>query len=259
MSGPAERTVLVNGERCRVWEKGSGAPLFYLAGLSGLPRWTPFLDRLAARRRVVAPSLPGFPGATGHDRLDSLLDWVTATLDLLEGAGLEGGDLIGASVGGTLAAEVAAMAPRLVRRLVLIAPFGLYDKGSPPIDLWRQKPGTLSGVISANPEAFAAFTAPPDGIAPAEWSILMNRANEAAARLLWPLGDTRLERRLHRIRCPTLILWGAADQVLAPSYAKRFAAGIADNTRTAVIPGAGHLADLDAPETVADAVLNALG
>jgi len=259
MSAPAERTVLVNGERCRVWEKGSGAPIFYLAGLSGLPRWTPFLDRLAERHRVVAPSLPGFPGATGHDRLDNLLDWVAATLDLLEGVGFEGGDLIGASVGGTLAAEVAAMAPRLVRRLVLIAPFGLYDKGSPPIDLWGQKPGALPGVISAKPDAFAAFTAPPEGIAPAEWSILMNRANEAAARLLWPLGDTRLERRLHRIRCPTLILWGAADQVLAPSYAQRFAAGIAGKTRIVVLPGAGHLADLDAPDAAADAALNAPG
>jgi len=259
MSAPLERTVLVNGARCRIWEKGSDSPIFYLAGLGGLPRWTPFLDRLAERHRVVAPSLPGYPGATGHDRLDGLVDWVAATLDLLEGAGFEGGDLIGTSVGGTLAAEVAAMAPRLVRRLVLIAPFGLYDKGAPPVDLWGQKPGTLPGVISANPEAFAAFTAPPDGIAPAEWSILMNRASEAAARLLWPLGDTRLERRLHRIRCPTLILWGAGDQVLAPSYAQRFAAGIAGNVRTVMIPGAGHLADFDAPEATADAVLGALG
>lgn len=259
MSGPAERTVMVNGERCRVWEKGSGSPIFYLAGVGGLPRWTQFLDRLAERHRVVAPSLPGFPGATGHDRLDSLLDWVAAALDLLESAGLDGGDLIGASVGGTLAAEAAAMAPHSVRRLVLIAPFGLYDRASPPVDLWGQKPGALPGVISANAEAFAAFTAPPEGIAPAEWSILMNRASEAAARLLWPLGDTRLERRLHRIRCPTLIVWGAADRVMVPSYAARLAAGIAGETRTAIIQEAGHLADFDAPEAVAEAVLSALG
>jgi len=150
------------------------------------------------------------------------------------------------------------MARRLVRRLVLVAPFGLYDKGSPPLDLWGQKPGALPGMISAKPEAFAAFTAPPEGIAPAEWSIQMNRANEAAARLLWPLSDTRLERRLHRIRCATLVVWGAADRVLSPSYAERFAARITGKTRTTIIPGAGHLADFDAPEAVAEAVLSAL-
>ena len=259
MTTPAERTVSVNGESCRIWEKGTGSPVFYLAGLGGLPRWTPFLDRLAERHRVVAPSLPGFPGAAGHDRLDSLIDWVAATLDLLEAAGLDGGDLIGASIGGSLAAEAAVMAPRLVRRLVLIAPFGLYDRRSPPVDLWGQKPGGLAGLVSANPGAYAAHIAPPEGIAPAEWSILMNRASEAAARLLWPLSDTRLERRLHRIRCPTLIIWGAADQVLAPSYAERLARGIGGAVKTTVVSGAGHLADLDAPDAVAEAVIAALG
>ena len=258
MSGLAERSVAVNGVPCRVWEKGQGAPVFYLAGLAGLPRWTPFLDRLAERHRVVAPSLPGFPGAAGHDRLDSALDWVAATLDLLEGAGLEGGDLIGASIGGTLAAEAAAMAPGLVRRLVLIAPFGLYDRRSPPADLWGQKPGSLPALVSAKPETYAAFTAPPEGVAAGEWAILMTRAGEAAVRLLWPLADTRLQRRLHRIRCPTLVLWGGEDKVLAPSYAERFAEGIAGKTETAIIPGAGHLADLDAPGAVAEAVVTAL-
>lgn len=258
MSGVKERSVEVNGLPCRVWEKGSGSPVFYLAGFGGLPRWTPFLDRLAEHRRVVAPSLPGFPGAAGHDRIDSLIDWIAATLDLLEGAGMAGADLIGASVGGALAAEVAAMSPALVRRLVLIAPFGLYDRNAPPADPWAQKPGTLPGLLCAEAKTYADFMAPPEGVAAEEWSIITTRASEAAARLLWPLADTRLERRLHRIRCPTLIAWGAADKVLPPSYAERFAKGIAGKTSIAIIPGAGHLADLDAPGRVAEAVMTAL-
>jgi pimeloyl-ACP methyl ester carboxylesterase len=258
MSAPAERQVEVNGLPCRVWEKGSGSPVFYLAGLAGLPRWTPFLDRLAERHRVVAPSIPGFPGAAGHDRLDQPLDWVAAMLDLLEGAGLAGGDLIGASIGGTLVAEAAAMAPGLVRRLVLIAPFGLYDKSFPPTDLWGQKPGSWPTLLSVRPEAYKELVAPPEGVAEAEWSIIMTRAGETAARILWPLADTRLARRLHRIRCPTLLLWGAEDKVLAPAYAERFAAGIAGKCTTRIIPSAGHLADLDAPGAVAEAVFEAL-
>jgi pimeloyl-ACP methyl ester carboxylesterase len=259
MSAPAERSVAVNGVPCRLWEKGSGSPLVYVAGLVGLPRWTPFLDRLAEQRHVIAPSLPGFPGAAGHDRLDTLLDWITATLDLLEGGGFSGGDLVGASLGGALAAEVAAMAPTLVRRLVLIAPFGLFDPTMPPIDLWGQKPGAWPALVTAQPDTYKAFTAPPDGADANEWPIILSRANEAAARLLWPLADTRLARRLHRIHCPTLLLWGVEDKVLSPRYAERFAEGIAGKSTVKLIPGAGHMADLDAPDACAEAVLAALG
>jgi pimeloyl-ACP methyl ester carboxylesterase len=257
MSGPSERTVEVNGQPCRVWEKGEGRPVGYLAGLGGLPRWTPFLERLSAVRRVVAPSLPGFPGGLGHDRLDSHLDWIAATLDLLEGAGLNGADLVGASVGGALAAEVAAVSPPAVSRLALVAPFGLYDPAFPPTDLFAQKPKDVPALLSTGPDAYTAHVAPPEGD-DGEWAIVMVRASEAAARLLWPLGDTRLGRRLHRIRCPTLLVWGAEDKVLSPRYAEHFAAGLAAPARQVIIPGAGHLADFDAPDAVADAILTAL-
>jgi pimeloyl-ACP methyl ester carboxylesterase len=258
MGGVSERTVKVNGHDCRIWEKGEGAPLFYLAGFGGLPRWTPFLERLSGHRRVIAPSLPGFPGSSGHNELDTLLDWIAATLDLLDAAGIEKADLVGASVGGALAADVAAMSPALVRRLVLIAPFGLYDPAAKPTDLFAQTPVTQPAVLCADPETYKAHIAPPDGADAGEWSILMTRANEAAARLLWPLSDTRLSRRLHRIHAETTLIWGEADKVLPPSYAKRFAAGIAGKTRVTLISGAGHLADLDAPGPVAEAVLEAL-
>ena len=91
MSAPGltERTVRVQGEDVRVWEKGQGEPLGYFAGLGGLLEWTPFLDELAKRRRVIVPSLPGFPGGGQlHRKLDGLADWVICTLDILEAAGL---------------------------------------------------------------------------------------------------------------------------------------------------------------------------
>ena len=128
-AGVSTRTVEVNGQPCRVWEKGAGEPVGFLAGIGGLAGWTPFLDRLAERRRVVVPSVPGFPGAQGHDVLDSQLDWILATQDLLEAAGLAGADLIGVSVGAALAADVGACARGMVRRLVLVGPLGVYDEG----------------------------------------------------------------------------------------------------------------------------------
>src|SRR4051812_44402935 len=108
MSEPQTLTVEVNGHPARVWRKGQGPALGFVAGLGGLPRWTPFLDRLAEKRTVVAPSLPGFPGGgKAHLVLDSHLDWVLAVRHLLQAAGLEGADLAGSSVGASFAAEIA--------------------------------------------------------------------------------------------------------------------------------------------------------
>jgi pimeloyl-ACP methyl ester carboxylesterase len=207
---------------------------------------------------VVVPSLPGFPGGLGHERLDDLPDWVAATLDLLEGAGLGGADLVGLSVGGALAAEVAAFSPASVRRLALVAPFGLFDEGEPVADVWAQRMTELPALLCARPERLAAALSPPAGMEALEWQILQMRASEAAARLLWPTGELGLRKRLHRIRIPTLLVWGAEDRVVPASYAKRFAAAIAGPTRVVTVPGAGHVADLDAPEALADALLDFL-
>ena len=129
VSEPEELSVEINGFSCRVWRKGQGPKLGFLAGFGGLPRWIPFLDALARERTVIVPSLPGFPGGErGHTVLDSHLDWVLAVRQLLLKAGLDGADLAGSSVGGSFVAEVAAIWPAAVRRLALIAPWGLFDE-----------------------------------------------------------------------------------------------------------------------------------
>ena len=258
MSAPRERSVVAGGLRTRVWEKGEGAPLGFLGGLRGLPRWPEFLDLLARRRRVIAPSLPGFPGGEGLEELDGIADWVTATLDVLDASGLAGADLVGASVGATLAAEAAAFSRASVGRLALIAPFGLFDAAEPVADLWGVRLSQLPALLSTEPERLAGFLERPDGEDEVEWQILLTRASEAGARLLWPIPDLGLARRLHRIQAPTLLVWGAEDRVIPASYAKRFAAGIGGWVEVKSIEGAGHLAEIDRPEAVAEAVLRFL-
>ena len=81
------------------------------------------------------------------------------------------------------------------------------------------------------------------------------RAAEAAARIFWPLGNTKLEKRLPLIAAPTLLVWGAEDRIVPKSYAEKFARGIAGRTEIHTIPDAGHLAELDKPAEVAAAIL----
>ncbi len=255
LHGLKATAVEVNGFPCRVWSKGQGPKLGFLAGLGGLPRWLPFLDRLAETRTVIVPSLPGYPGAAGHTELDTHLDWVVAVRQLIDKAGLAGADLLGASVGGAFAAEMAAIFPASVRKLALIAPFGLFDAEEPATDPWAQRKENIAGLMCADGEKWNALVAPPEGANSIEWPIEMTRASEAAARAFWPLGNTRLEKRLALIAAPTLILWGERDAVLPPSYAKKFAAGINGSSRIETIADACHLAYLDQPDAVARAVL----
>jgi pimeloyl-ACP methyl ester carboxylesterase len=212
---------------------------------------------LAEHRTVVVPSLPGFPGGDrGHSVLDSHLDWVLAVREIVVKSGLEGADLAGSSVGASMAAEMAAIWPGSVRRLALIAPFGLLDGAEPSADPWAQRADAVAALMCADPERWTALKALPEGANSIEWPIEQTRANEAAARLFWPLGDTRLARRLKLIEAPTLLLWGEQDRVMPRSYADRFARGIAGPAEVKVIAGAGHLAELDKPLEVADAILS---
>ena len=249
-------SVELNGFSSRVWKKGRGPKLGFLAGFGGLPRWIPFLDALAHERTVIVPSLPGFPGgARGHTVLDSHLDWLLAVRQLLQKAGLDGADLVGSSVGGSFAAEIAAIWPNAVRRLALIAPWGLFDEKDPMTDPWAQRAPEVPALLCADPEHWNQLKAEPEGANSPEWPIEQTRANEAAARAFWPLGNTRLEKRLPLIQVPTLLVWGAEDRILPHSYADRFAAAIAGPTEIRIIPGAGHLAELDKSDEAAAVIL----
>jgi pimeloyl-ACP methyl ester carboxylesterase len=255
LSEPTTAHIDVNGHAVRVWTKGKGPKLGWLAGFGGMPRWIPFLDELAKTRTVIVPSLPGHPGATGHTLLDSHLDWICAVREVVLKAGLEGEDLAGSSVGGSFVAEFAAMWPHKVKRLAMIAPWGLYDDHEPPTDVWAQRPDDQPGVLVANPQLWKDLKAVPAGANSVEWPIEQVRATEAAARAFWPLSNTKLEKRLPTIIAPTLLLWGAEDRVIPRSYAERIAKAIKGPATIKTIAGAGHLAELDQPQATAAAIL----
>ncbi len=257
VSNPQESFIDLDGQPIRVWRKGSGPVIGYFAGWGGLPRWTPFLDELARHRTVVAPSLPGFPGGgRAHADLDSHLDWIVATRRIFVAAGLEGADLVGSSIGGGLAAEIAALWPAGPRRLVLIAPLGFYDENDPPADVFARRADEYPAFLCANPDAWRALVAAPEGHNDVDWEIEQSRAAEAGARLLWPIANTHLDRRAPMITQRTLLIWGEADRVMPRAYADKWARAIPGGAASRIIPDAGHLAELDQPANVARAVLD---
>ena len=256
MSGPSERTVAVGSGQCRVWEKGRGPVIAILPGYGGALAWTPFYEALAEQHRVVVLSLPGFiGGGEGHHELDTHLDWMLAVRQLIEGAGAAGGDLLGVGWGGALAADAAAIwGKALVRRLVLISPFGIFDDDHRTTNLWAQPATEIPKIVVSDPKKFAPLLERPKDVPDVEWKILTARTAEAAARFLWPLGDTGLAKRLPLITQPTLLVWGRDDRVIPFAYSEKFTSGISGPTQVVRVERAGHLADLDQPSEIAKLV-----
>lgn len=255
---PQERTVEVNGHACRVWEAGEGDTVGYLAGLIGQPAWSPFLDRLAERHHVVVPSIPGFFGATGYEDLDNSHDWAIATLDLLQGAGLLGAPMVASSFGATLAAEVAAVNPAAFPALVLVAPLGHYDDDHPVPHIWATTDAERHALLANDQDALKTALQRPDDEDPTEWPIKLVRSNAAAARLLWPMCDIGLVKRLHRISVPTRLVWGEDDRILDVAYAEKLAKLITGPVDVRTVASAGHLVDIDQPAALARLVLEHL-
>ncbi|MEC7488388.1 MAG: alpha/beta fold hydrolase [Pseudomonadota bacterium] len=254
MKRPTERFLDVPLGRSRVWESGSGPVVGYFAGYGGLADWLPLLGKLSANWKIKAPSLPGFPGGSDSEMLDGHLDWLLSVHDTFVECNLQDTSLIGASVGGALAADIAAVWPDEVQKLVLIAPFGVFDEGQPVSDIFAQAPSSGLNELSSKPERLQEWLSPPDGEDAEDWAIVQLRARVAAADILWPLGDTGLRKRLARIKCPTLIIWGGNDNIIPSDYAAEFARKIAGPTRVEIIEGAGHTVEFDASDEVERAI-----
>jgi pimeloyl-ACP methyl ester carboxylesterase len=243
-----------------VAEAGAGSPLLFLHGEAG-PRWSAFQDALAVSRRVVAPSHPGFGGSTGGERLLDLSDLVYYYLDFLDQMRLRALPLVGHGLGGMVAAELAAVQPDRFSHLVLIAPFGLWLPDSPTLDYFAAAPPDLARALYHDPgsaPARAAAEAPTDESAAIDVALDRARSLASAAKYLWPIPDRGLERRLHRVAAPTLLIWGESDGVVPVAYGPAFQARL-PGARLEIVPSAGHLPHEEQPERVAALVTRFVG
>jgi pimeloyl-ACP methyl ester carboxylesterase len=249
------------GTRCRVLEGGSGAPVVFLHGASGLLADNPFLDALARRHSVFAPEWPGYGESTGDDLLEDMLDFALHGWDLVDALGLPQPHLIGHSMGGMIAAEMACLAPRDLSRLVLVGAAGLWLEAQPIPDIFAMLPHELADVLFVDPARGAALLTGGADLSDIEalkdFYLVTQRRLAMAGKILFPIPNRRLSKRLYRLTAPTLVLWGAADSLIPPAYAAQWKTLI-PGARVQTIEGAGHMLPWEQPQAFVDAVVTFL-
>jgi pimeloyl-ACP methyl ester carboxylesterase len=237
----------VAGFDVRMWSGGEGPALLYLHGFEQHPGDAPFLDALARGRRVVAPEHPGFGSSTGFDRLRDLQDLALYYRAFLNTLGPGPVDVIGHCLGGMFAAELAILAPERLRRLVLVAPYGLWLDEAPLPDPFVMGPPALAAAKWADPSRACLETSafdPAAGDSPAEFRTINLTA---ASKFMWPLPDRGLARRLPYLSTATLIVHGEADGLTPAGYDTAWSAAL-PHARTARIERAGHLPMFEAED-----------
>jgi pimeloyl-ACP methyl ester carboxylesterase len=259
LSDVREEVVPVGGGRIglRVQVRGEGPPLVYLHSAGGFG-WDPFLEELARQRTVYAPLVPG-ASLADPDAIDEVRDlWELVLLEqeALISLGLEGADLMGASFGGMLACELQATFPGTFGKLILLDPIGLWRDEDPLSNWLLTAPQDMPALLFADPgspqvQAVMALPAEDDAranaIALATWSM------GCTGKFVWPVPDRGLERRLHRIAAPTLVIWGEQDALVSVAYAQRFADRIA-GARVEILEGCGHVPQVERSEETLELV-----
>ncbi len=252
-----KRTVAIrNGMfQTEVFEAGSGSPLLFLHSEFNLEP-NEFHAELAKSFKVIAPRHPGFGESSGTDHLLDLHDLLYYYLDFLDAENLRNLPVVGHGLGGMFAAELAALQPDRFSKLVLIAPYGLWDANTPAYDIFATTPKELAArlfVDAAAPGAVAIAEAPSDQERFIDYMVERAKSMASSAKYLWPIPNRGLRNRIHRVTTPTLVVWGEEDQIIPPVYAVRFQ-NLLPNARVSMISGASHLPDVEQPVRLAEAV-----
>lgn len=248
----------VNGIQIELITTGNGRPLLFLHGSEGVDSEAPFLSELARSFSVVAPSHPGF----GHSELPShfstIDDLAYFYLDLLEALNLSDVLLVGVSLGGWIAAEMAIKTPSRISALVLADPMGVKLSSREERDIVDifSLPASKVRELTYSDTKHAALADPPDEAL----AYLLARNMEAAALYGWLpyMHNPKLKHRLHRISVPTLVVWGENDRIIRPDFGREYCALIPSG-QFELIDRVGHYPHIERPGEFASRILRFVG
>jgi pimeloyl-ACP methyl ester carboxylesterase len=228
----------------------------YLHGAAGIPGWLPFFTKLAERHEVVVPEHPGFGNSDNPVWIRNVGDVAMYYLDFLDELDAQRVHLVGHSLGGWIAAELAVRNSTRLATLTLIAPAGIRIKGLPCGDNFIWSPEETARNLFYDQSFAEKMLAQPVSEEEADRQ-LTNRF--MAAKLGWEPRwfNPSLERWLHRITVPTLVLWGAEDKFLPSRYAQAWRQRVPGAT-VDVIPRCGNLPHIEKAEVTATRILRFL-
>jgi pimeloyl-ACP methyl ester carboxylesterase len=241
-----EKRVDVGGVGVVTLEGGSGRPLLMLHDELGFPGWMGWNAALAGAHRFIVPLQPGFGRTPRVDWFRSVRD-VAAFYARMVRESVEGPcDVIGFSMGGWIAAEMAAADPGLFERVVLVAPLGVRPAEGEILDFLAMTMRRHVVATVSNQGAEEAKALYGGGVSPEQYE-LFEAARAEASRLAWEpyMHDRTLPHRLGGMQGPeTLVVWGDRDQVVPRGCAEAYAKAI-PGARLEVIAGAGHRPEIE--------------
>lgn len=241
---------------------GAGPDLVFLHGAGGVTADDPLLTALADSFTVHAPVWPGFGADETETSIEDMLDFTLHGWDLVDAFELvEPPILVGHSMGAMIAAEMASVARSDLAKLVLLTPAGMWIDAEPTPDLFAMLPFEMAEVLFHDPVMGEKLMTGggdfADNDALSAFMVANARRMGTAGKILFPIPNRRLSKRIHRIGVPTLIVGGASDGLVPPVYIDLWRNSVAGSS-TAMIEEAGHMLHLEQPAATAAAIVSFL-
>lgn len=240
----------VQGVNIRMLQGGTGEPLLYLHGATGGGQWLPVLEALSTHFTVYAPEHPGYGKSDEHEDIDTVQDLAFFYLDLLDQLGLDQVHIIGSSLGGWLALELAVISPERVKKLVLVNTVGIRKEGLPDAFVL-----SMENLYDALYHTESAKQKVREAMADPEKETEMIRNRIQTSHLAWNpyFHNPKLPNRMHRLKMPVLIVWGKEDRLFPVDYGETVQQYI-KGSEFKVVDHSAHFPHIEQPEAFLELV-----